>query len=419
MAMANIANVIERLRANEEEFKQLILTADEVGIPVAGNNEDGSATVIDSHRATKGNITQLIDAIQSNSTVHSVFLDHFFVINLEADDLCLLFQALGSLPKLGQFSALSRQAEGWSIPLQAIATFLHRARMLTSFRMTSIGLEGTRTEFESFTKAVQSQAFLKEFCLRGACIVDEQIPLDQLLRALSAVPLLEKIELTAMDLHQDLGGKWPNSPSSALRFCYSSSLKSLELGGWALDDELVIKMATALETNNSLRSLVMLHSHITDKACAALAKTLAVNQTIERLDLSYNCISDLGCIALANSLIYNNSLKEIGLFGNTQVNSRAIFLRIIQNSNMTLEDLLLDSEWDAEINFYLNLNRIGRRCLLRNEKVSRGAWVETLSEVQGEKQSVCDSPQDTLSNLFYFVLAKPHFVSPTATSVKT
>ena len=161
----------------------------------------------------------------------------------------------------------------------------------------------------------------------------------------------------------------------------------------------------------------MLHSSISDKGCSALAKTLAVNQTIERLDLSYNRISDLGCIALANSLIYNKSLKEIGLFGNAQVNSRAVFLRVIQYSNMTLEDLLLDSEWDAEMIFYLNLNRIGRRRLLRNEKISREAWVDTLSEVQGEMQSVCDAPQDTLSNLFYFVLAKPHFVLPTITSV--
>lgn len=163
----------------------------------------------------------------------------------------------------------------------------------------------------------------------------------------------------------------------------------------------------------------MLHSNITNKGCAALARTLAVNQTIERLDLSYNRISDPGCTALANSLIYNSSLKEIGLFGNVQFKSRDVFLRVIKSSNLTLEDLLLDSEWDAEMNYYLNLNRIGRRRLLRNEKISREEWVESLAEVQGEKHSVCDAPPDVLSNLFYFVLAKPHFVSPTAAEAST
>lgn len=416
MAMANLSNVIERLRANEIGFKQLILTADEAGI--AGNNADqrqdgtAAARAQDNNRATTANFAQLIDAIQSNHTVHSVFLDHFFVINLEADDVCRLFEALGSLPKMGQFSALSRQAEGWSIPLQAIASFLDRAKSLSSLRMTSIGLVGTDEEFGRFTKAFQGLYFLKEFCLRGSCIVNGQIPLDGLLQGLSSVPLLEKVELTAMDLQQNLRGNWPTSPSSALQFCYSSSLKSLELGGWLLDEDLVLKMATALETNISLRSLVMLHSSITNRGCAALANTLIVNQTIERLDLSYNRISDPGCIALANSLVYNSSLKEIGLFGNVQMKSRNAFFHIIQNSNLALEDLLLDSEWDAEMNFYLNLNRIGRKRLLRQEGLTREEWIEALFDVQAEKHSTCDdAPQDALSNLFYFVMAKPHFIS--------
>ena len=32
MAMAHITNVVERLKANKVDFKQLILTADEIGI---------------------------------------------------------------------------------------------------------------------------------------------------------------------------------------------------------------------------------------------------------------------------------------------------------------------------------------------------------------------------------------------------
>ena len=177
-----------------------------------------------------------------------------------------------------------------------------------------------------------------------------------------------------------------------------------------LDEDLVLKMATALETNISLRSLVMLDSNITNAGCRALARMLVVNKTIERLDLSYNRISDPGCSALANSLVCNSSLKEIGLFGNFQVRSRDVFLAVIQHNNLALEDLLLDSEWDAEMNFFLNLNRIGRHRLLRDERLTRDEWVEALVGVQDEKNSLCDSPQDTLSYLFYFVMAKPHFL---------
>lgn len=407
MAMS-ITSIIDRLRANNEDFKQLILTADEVGVENPEHESEG--TTDDGSRASSKNIAELVEAIKANSTVQSVFLDHFFVIKLAQDDVCLLFEALGSLARLEQFSAFSRQAEGWSIPMQAMACFMDRTRTLSSLRLTSIGLVGDVQEFERFSDTIRSQSFMKEFCLRGACIVDGKIPLDALLRSLSAVPLLEKIELTAMDLHQDLGGEWPNSPSSALRFCQSSSLKSLELGGWVLDEELVLKMATALETNNSLRSLIMLDSNISNAGCVALSKMLALNKTIERLDLSYNRISDPGCSALANSLKCNSSLKEIGLFGNFQVRSRDIFLRVIQHNNFFLEDLLLDSEWDAEMSFYLNLNRMNRETVLQNERLTRTEWVDALVTVQDEKNSLFDSPQDTLSYLFYFVMAKPHFL---------
>jgi len=428
-----LSNIIDRLRANEVGFKQLILTADEVGI---NNNagqqrqqqqqqqqqpEQSAATEEQDgfNRATSKNISELVEAIESNHTVHSVFLDHFFIIKLSAEDVCLLFRALGSLPKLEQFSALSRQAEGWSIPMQAVVALMDGAKSLTSMRMTSIGLVGNENDFESFAKALQGQSCLKEFCLRGACIVDGKIPLDGLLRTLSAIPKLEKIELTAMDLRQDLSGEWPTSPSSALRICYCSSLKSLELGGWVLDEDLVLGMAKALETNTSLRSLIMLDSNITNRGCIALSNMLAVNKTIERLDLSYNRISDAGAIALAQSLIHNSSLKEIGLFGNFQVKSRAVFLHVIQYSNLALEDLLLDSQWDAEMNFYLNLNRMDRRRVLRNEKsLTRGDWLEALVSVQDDKHNFCDADQDTLSYLFYFVMAQPHFLvqSPLSSS---
>ncbi|CAB9500892.1 Leucine-rich repeat protein [Seminavis robusta] len=408
----SIPSIIKRLRANNEDFKQLILTADEIGLQ---ENQEQPEDPNDETRATSKNIDILAEAIQSNQTVQSVFLDHFFVRNLSREEICKLFTAIGSLPRLEQLSALSRQAEGWSIPMHAMSCFMDQTKALSSLRLSSIGLVGTVEDFTNFAKSIQSQSFMKEFCLRGACIVDGRIPLDNLLRSLSAVPLLEKIELTAMDLHQDLGGEWPNSPSSALRFCQSSSLKSLELGGWVLDEDLVLKMASALETNHSLRSLIMLDSNITNKGCVALSKMLAVNKTIERLDLSYNRISDPGCSALANSLTFNTSLKEIGLFGNFQVRSRDMFLRIVEQSNFTLEDLLLDSEWDAEMNFYLNLNRVNRRGVLQNEGLTRREWVHALVNVQDEKNCLLDAPQETLSYLFYFIMAKPHFVLATVT----
>jgi hypothetical protein len=286
------------------------------------------------------------------------------------------------------------------------------AKSLSSLRLTSVGIVGTEKEFNNFTKVVSSNPSLKEFRLRGACVVDGKMPLDELLRALSTAPVLENIELTAMDLHQDLNGEWPTSPYSALRFCYSRSLKSLELGGWVLDEDLVLKMAKALETNDSLRSLIMLESHITNKGCIAIAEMLKKNKTIERLDLSYNRISDPGCTALANTLRHNTTLKEIGLFGNFQVRSRDVFLRFLQYENFVLEDLLLHSEWDAEMNFYLNLNRLGRRHLLQNEDLVRKEWTNTLAAIQEDSKSSSSSTphKDALSSLYYFLLAKPHFV---------
>lgn len=406
MAM-NLLKIIERLQSTNGDFKQLILTADD-------GPERPSSDARD--KPNSKDIMELIGALESNASVRSVFLDHFFVANLTSEEICLLFRALGSLPKLEQFSALSRQAEGWSIPMKAVESFMRQARSLSSLRLTSVGLVGTAKQFEGFTQSIECHPSMKEFRLRGACIVDGKMPLDNFLRSLSTVPLLEKIELTAMDLHQDLNGEWPNSPSSALRFCYSDSLKSLELGGWVLDEDLVLKMAKALETNESLLSLVMVDSHVTNKGCIAISEMLKKNKTIERIDLSYNRINDRGCTALANMLPHNNTLKEIGLFGNFHVTSRGVFLDKIKNQNFVLEDLLLDSELDAEMNFYLNLNHAGRRHLLQNEDLSRAGWVDSLATLQDDKKASGDAQQDTLSNLFYFVKAKPHFVAADTTA---
>ena len=109
-------------------------------------------------------------------------------------------------------------------------------------------------------------------------------------------------------------------------------------------------------------------------------------------------------------LVQNVTLKEIGLFGNFHVKSRDVFLRILQHQNFVLEDLLLDTDFDAEINYYLNLNRSGRYKLLRNDNQSQNQWLESMVSLQ--KDMDCDSPEDVLSSLFYFVKAKPlHLVA--------
>lgn len=135
---------------------------------------------------------------------------------------------------------------------------------------------------------------------------------------------------------------------------------------------------------------------------------VGANQGLKRLDLSQCLIPNDGLAAFASVLQGNSCLEYVNLAGNQSDGAAPLVLSAFANtlkSNEMLKILLLD--WNhqvcrdptsasyhnvQEINFYLDLNKIGR-----NSDNSREQCVEALVENRAGRLDV----------LFYFVRANP------------
>src|SRR3990172_1066950 len=72
-----------------------------------------------------------------------------------------------------------------------------------------------------------------------------------------------------------------------------------------------IAIASELETNNTLKTLILIRNGVGNAGAIALAKALEINTTLERLYLSYNHIHDAGFFALARALKTNTTLRTL------------------------------------------------------------------------------------------------------------
>lgn len=78
-------------------------------------------------------------------------------------------------------------------------------------------------------------------------------------------------------------------------------------------DEKMDELCNALESNNTVRTLILRECGLGDTAVARLGSFLSTNSNIQYLDLGSNPLKEDGAIALANGLASNASVQQVDL----------------------------------------------------------------------------------------------------------
>lgn len=132
-------------------------------------------------------------------------------------------------------------------------------------------------------------------------------------------------------------------------------------------------LGAALKTNTQLHELHLDHNQLENQSAIALAHGLSHNSSIRLLNLNSNRIGDTGGQALAWALQSNSTLRTLELSRNPSMGDatgRALAKAIIEDGNVTLQHLLLDSnpqmmQYNGILQYYVRANQAGRYLLLR------------------------------------------------------
>ena len=90
----------------------------------------------------------------------------------------------------------------------------------------------------------------------------------------------------------------------------------LNITGNEIGDNGIASIATTLETNTTMRTLIVNGCNISDVGVKSLAKALTVNRSLHELNMNYNYIGDNGMIQIATALQTNNTLKDLSILDN-------------------------------------------------------------------------------------------------------
>jgi hypothetical protein len=334
------------------------------------------------------NLSELIDALLENTTVEEVcLLIHETFSEQPTEDILTLFQVLGGLPNLTKLLFNTyRFPFVATLPILAFTNLFKGAQNLVEFKLWRADLAllfpndaSSSCAFDELAEALVRSTALKEFRLIKCRLTEETrkvCTLDPLIQGLAKLPNLREIELSATKMSA-LGGLSTRSISQLFR---SSSLVALSLRNFDLSEEAVLEIANSLLQHNVLNNC---DHHPTHKLKESTRK----------------------CDHLKPTSIQSHSsqvkhLKLSGVGGAASMLAKPIreaFHNVLE-SNYMLETLFLFDERNlqAEIQFYLKLNRLGRSLLLERSHASQKEWIDILVQVS-----------DDLDCLFYFLSMNP------------
>lgn len=337
-------SLVQRIQNNDPDLVDLRLTE----IPEAYTSD----------------LSQLIEALKSNSVIQFVRFDRDFLPGLKPELAADLFKATGALPNL-------KETLIWhaSLHMEVLTSFIAGAQGLEHLQLGVLHLEGNEADFHSISKALEGHPNLKEFELSDFSMNDESINVDSLLTALSGLPKLQKVKLEVT--YQKRGSlvgsaaaaekvKVELTGAALAKLIGSKTLNDLYISRLRLETKDVKDLAAAIPSSPSLKTLALSHCNLDDEACSALAVAVHDSDKVQSLDLSCNNISDEGCIAIATALTGNKSVKFLRLWGNVKISNNGFdALADMLDNNTVLEriPLMAPGEYKGRIDAKLVQNR--------------------------------------------------------------
>lgn len=324
------------------------------------------------------------------SVVRSVSIQHSFLKDLAPEVRDQVLKALCDMPQLEKLSIVF--PPDMCLDSSWLATLFQGAPKLEQVELCHASLTG---DFEVAAKSLKEHASMKEMNFW----MMKSMPNAQQLEPL--IKVLATLERVVLDWDPP-ECEFAHPPSwEELLDPNISMLKSLVIGQVHLPDENIRRMSRALHDNHTLTELGLCGCRLSDAAGMALGRMLQYNTTLSRLHLAENPdLGDRGFVAIATGLQYNSKLRVLDLAENPGVTSRGYqaLLDTLRHSNATLECISTDMnrKEEEELNFYLRLNRLGRKYILRNDRGSRATWVGFLAK-----------NSDDLGSLWYYISANP------------
>lgn len=341
-----------------------------------------------------------------------------------------IFQAIGCLPNLQRLDITGFHPH--TVSASCLVVLLQEAKKLSHLRLDCIQITTTtrrrrideedvndndndnhnhqnEQEMQELVTVLAQLPSLEEVVLVN-CNDDETSTSEYLAKGLAQSPILKVVEI--IDTRSNSGGNITNengseteggcrSGSSLAALCSSTSLKILRLRGLRfLCDSHITRLAQQLEQNQSTSVLEELNimCGIGSTAVYAICQMLRTNTKLQMLGL--NCV-EKGEHAkeIAQALKDNSSLKTLHLYfreGNVKEIQYHFETLLTTNNNYTLETIR--GGWtNATINFYLDLNKSGRKQLLNNGyTASREQWIDFIT-----------AQSDVPSTAMYLLLQNP------------
>lgn len=339
-----VATVVETIRNTDDGLKELRLTE---------NPEDYCADFSD-----------LIDALQGNSTIEYVRMDRDFLPGMNSDDMFTLLDTMGKLPMLKEIHILHA-----ILSASAFENFLQQAENVEHIELGSVDIQGSPEDHECMRAAIASHKKLKSFMMLDFSVgIDGTI--NEIIHSLAQVPTLQVVKLdVAHQRRRSIVGSEAaaikpdsNIGSQALASLVRNALllEELHLNRMTLQCNSFQDLALAIQEAPKLHTLGLTSCGLTDADCNQLATALAANCNLETLDLSCNKLSDEGCTLLASALTDNRHVKLLRLWGNMKI-SNAGFDALVDmlEHNCVLErlPLMAPSEYSTKIEAKLYQNR--------------------------------------------------------------
>ena len=109
-----------------------------------------------------------------------------------------------------------------------------------------------------------------------------------------------------------------------------------------IGDNAIACIATALQTNTTIRTLDVNSCDISDVGAESLARALAVNRSLLELYISSNQIGNNGIAHIATALQTNNTLQTLTVYDCSVTDEGAVLLSSALTTNRSMEYLTLD-----------------------------------------------------------------------------
>lgn len=343
-------------------------------------------------------VVDMVEEIEAMDTVKSLQLCCFSnphqATKWSSKEAEAIYQAIGSLDQLEELTLSLTNHE----PVRMLAVMMNQPQCrLKHLCLQWMQLDGSQQSFEEFATVLTKQQSLECVELRECHLAPASrrmsepaaTSVDALMMALTSLPHLQTLIVQSSDKSGSMGLL---STHTLEALCCSSNLHTLDLSAFRVANHQLVAMARSLHNNAQLQQLYL--GEVNLETSRAFPITSLVHMDSNLTNLHFRLPADgnnKGMIEafmtdVANSLHKNTSLKELDVRLNGQVQMigpriEKAFALMLRYNNV-LQQLHLNGyigRCRKAIDFYLRLNKIGRRHFVENFEF-RSKWMELTSD---------------------------------------